>query len=94
MLHDRGGNANGSGGIKGKWLGGLKLKDASTLQVSEQRLEGKEKKLFLNFMLKMLRWLPEKRATAQQLLDDPWLNSPSNDEEDCASLNRPSESDA
>lgn len=93
MLHDRGGNANGSGGIKGKWLGGLKLKDASTLQVSEQRLEGKEKKLFLYFMLKMLRLLPEKRATAQQLLDDPWLNSPSNDE-DCAFLNRPSESDA
>ncbi|KAH7333277.1 kinase-like domain-containing protein [Rhexocercosporidium sp. MPI-PUGE-AT-0058] len=38
-------------------------------------LTGKEKILFLQFMRKMLRWVPEKRMSAFDLLDDPWLNS-------------------
>jgi serine/threonine-protein kinase SRPK3 len=28
---------------------------------------------FLRFMRRMLRWLPEERATARELKDDPWL---------------------
>lgn len=36
-------------------------------------LEGEEKEKFLSFVRKMLQWLPEKRMSAQQLLDDPWL---------------------
>lgn len=34
-----------------------------------------DKELFLNFMKKMLSWLPEDRATTQELKEDPWLNS-------------------
>ncbi|KAL9624942.1 MAG: hypothetical protein Q9160_000989 [Pyrenula sp. 1 TL-2023] len=34
-----------------------------------------DKQLFLNFIKKMLCWLPEERATNQELKEDPWLNS-------------------
>ena len=36
-------------------------------------LEGRDKEEFLNFVLKMLEWLPEKRKSAGELLEDPWL---------------------
>ena len=36
-------------------------------------LEGEDKRLFLNFVRKMLQWLPEDRKTAKELLEDPWL---------------------
>lgn len=32
-----------------------------------------EKGVFLRFMKRMLCWLPEQRATAKELLEDPWL---------------------
>ena len=38
-------------------------------------LSGEDKRLFLRFVGRMLRWLPEDRATAQELLEDPWLSS-------------------
>ncbi|KAL2885260.1 kinase domain protein [Ceratocystis lukuohia] len=34
-----------------------------------------EQRLFINFAKRMLTWLPEERATARELLDDPWLRS-------------------
>ena len=36
---------------------------------------GEEKEEFLRFASRMLQWLPERRATAQELLDDPWMRS-------------------
>ncbi|KAI1154449.1 putative serine/threonine-protein kinase [Nemania diffusa] len=33
-----------------------------------------DKSLFLNFMRRMLCWLPEDRATAKELKEDPWLD--------------------
>lgn len=42
----------------------------------EQKLmviEGDEKRLFLNFISRLLQWLPEDRGTAQELPSDPWL---------------------
>ena len=41
-------------------------------------IEGEEKEQFLRFTSRMLEWLPEKRATAQELLDDPWMRSLAN----------------
>jgi serine/threonine protein kinase len=38
-------------------------------------LEGEDKRLFLDFIRKMLQWLPEDRATARELLEDPWLQA-------------------
>ncbi|KAF2459671.1 kinase domain protein [Lineolata rhizophorae] len=48
---------------------------STSLEALEQRLPGHEKKLFLQFLRSMLKWLPEERRTAKQLLDDPWLGS-------------------
>ena len=36
-------------------------------------LQGEDKRLFIEFASKMLRWLPEERLTAKELYDDPWL---------------------
>ena len=55
-----------------------KLKDLDvpslSLEDSEENLKERNKELFLQFMKSMLRWVPEERKTARQLLDDPWLN--------------------
>ena len=44
-----------------------------SLESQEKRLTGQEKELFLQFIRSMLKWLPEERRTARQLLNDPWL---------------------
>lgn len=31
--------------------------------------------MFLRFVRRMLRWKPEERASAKELLYDPWLNA-------------------
>ena len=49
-------------------------KDIS-LADSVTSLEGEGKRLFFDFMRKMLQWLPEDRKTAKELLNDLWLAS-------------------
>lgn len=46
----------------------------TSLERSEEFLEGKNKEMFLIFMRGMLQWRPEDRKTAKELLEDPWLN--------------------
>jgi len=48
---------------------------SNSLEESEENLTGKEKALFLQFVRKMLRWVPEERISAFDLLNDEWLNS-------------------
>ncbi|RVX73463.1 hypothetical protein B0A52_03105 [Exophiala mesophila] len=36
-------------------------------------MDGEDKRKFLKFVGRMLTWLPEDRATAKDLLSDPWL---------------------
>lgn len=38
-------------------------------------LEGEKKKGFLTLLRSMMKWRPEERKTACQLLDDPWLQT-------------------
>ncbi|KAL1872036.1 hypothetical protein VTK73DRAFT_1704 [Phialemonium thermophilum] len=59
---------------RGGWVAGEKaaVPDVS-LDSLEKRLSGQEKYDFLRFMRSMLRWLPEERITAKDLLEDPWL---------------------
>lgn len=40
---------------------------------SERNLSGRDKKGFLDFVRKMVRWTPESRASTSELLQDPWL---------------------
>jgi len=47
------------------------------LEDSILSLEGEDKRLFLDFIKKMLQWLPEDRGTAKGLLEDPWLQEKS-----------------
>lgn len=58
----------------GNWKPATQVPNLS-LEMSERRLEGKKKSMFLQFIRKMLQWVPEKRHTAKQLLEDPWLRS-------------------
>mgnify|MGYP001589488943 CR=1 FL=1 len=51
----------------------LPLLSSSSLEAAEENLNGKDKELFLNFIKSMLQWEPEKRKTARELLNDPWL---------------------
>lgn len=39
----------------------------------ERNLNGSNKKGILDFVRKIVRWMPESRASACELLQDPWL---------------------
>jgi hypothetical protein len=57
-----------------RWTGKYDIPPVS-LEQSEQNLSDKNKQQFLEFMRSMLRWLPEERKSATELLKDPWVNS-------------------
>ena len=55
----------------GKWPGAAEVPQGN-LEEAEKQLEGEEKKLLLDFV----KWKPEERSSAKDLLDDDiWLNS-------------------
>ncbi|KNG88827.1 protein kinase domain protein [Aspergillus nomiae NRRL 13137] len=56
----------------GSWKGSVKIPEQS-LEGRESRLETNSQALFLRFLRKTLRWLPEERPTAKELLLDEWL---------------------
>jgi hypothetical protein len=57
----------------GEFQAGINVPPHVSLEQLETNLEGPEKKLFLEFMGKMLQWDPQNRQTAKQLLGDEWL---------------------
>ncbi|KAF9446165.1 CMGC/SRPK protein kinase [Macrolepiota fuliginosa MF-IS2] len=57
----------------GNWRGGAVIPKGN-LEDAEKQLQGEEKVLFLNFARRMLKWKPEERSSAGELLSDPWLN--------------------
>ncbi|RMZ87471.1 hypothetical protein DV736_g5300, partial [Chaetothyriales sp. CBS 134916] len=59
---------------QGHWkgAGGVDVPRLS-LEGSEKVLDGDNKERFLKFMRSMLKWLPEERKRASELLKDPWL---------------------
>ena len=57
----------------GNWKGAVEIPEIS-LEDSEEELSGENKALFLDFLRKMLQWVPEKRHTAKQLLNHSWLS--------------------
>lgn len=59
---------------KGNWKEGVAIPETS-FEAAEENLEGEKKALFLDFIRKMLRWVPEERQTAAELLKDSWLTS-------------------
>lgn len=61
--------------MSGNWIAEKHARVPSvSLEDVVTRLEGSSKILFLQFIRSMLKWLPEKRKSAKELLEDPWLN--------------------
>ena len=46
--------------------------------MEKYRIREDEAQAFADFLEPMLAWYPHKRATAQQMLEHPWLNMPAN----------------
>lgn len=44
-----------------------------SLESSIIKIGGQDKRMFLAFVSRMLKWQPEDRSTAKELLSDPWL---------------------
>lgn len=47
-----------------------------SLETLEKRITGEEKEVFLDFIKSMLKWLPEERSTAKELLQHPFMQPP------------------
>jgi hypothetical protein len=45
------------------------------LNFQEEAVSADEREMSLEFAKRMLRWLPEERASAKDLLSDPWLRN-------------------
>ncbi|KAK2807680.1 hypothetical protein FQN51_000117 [Onygenales sp. PD_10] len=58
--------------------GTLKNKDLIpedfTFEGTLSHIGGEEKRRFINFVRRMVKWKPEERSTAKELLSDPWLH--------------------
>lgn len=61
--------------VAGNWKGSIPIPEQS-LEMREQQFSGEDKKLFLNFLRKILRWLPDERPTAEELAYDEFLMQP------------------
>lgn len=63
--------------ISGQWknAGGVAIPSLSLESSITTAFDGERKRLFLEFIKSMLQWLPEKRKTPSELLQDPWLNA-------------------
>ncbi|KAK5107107.1 hypothetical protein LTR62_001855 [Meristemomyces frigidus] len=57
---------------EGNWIGSVAIPNIS-LESVEQRLNGEEKRLFLNYMRKFLQWVPEDRSHPEEMFMDEWL---------------------
>ena len=56
----------------GNWKGSVPIPEQS-LETRELQLSSEDKELFLNFLRKIFRWLPEERPTAEELANDEFL---------------------
>ncbi|KAE8342708.1 hypothetical protein BDV24DRAFT_150294 [Aspergillus arachidicola] len=57
---------------QGNWKGSMPLPEQS-LEIRERQFSGGDKELFLNFLRRIFRWLPEERPTAEDLAYDDFL---------------------
>mmetsp|Transcript_6907 Transcript_6907/g.5146 ORF Transcript_6907/g.5146 Transcript_6907/m.5146 type:complete len:296 (+) Transcript_6907:206-1093(+) len=57
-----------------KRINGLHYWPLTKVLIEKYHFKDEEAQAFEDFLLPMLAWHPEKRATAQQMLNHPWLN--------------------
>lgn len=60
----------------GRWRNEVPIPKSVALEENEDFLEVENRDIFIRFVKGMLQWRPEDRKTAEELLQDPWLNNP------------------
>ncbi|EED13427.1 conserved hypothetical protein [Talaromyces stipitatus ATCC 10500] len=60
---------------QGNWKGNITIPEQS-LEMRFGQYDGEDKEPFLNFLRRILRWLPEERPTAEELTYDDFLMQP------------------
>ncbi|RAH52988.1 kinase-like protein [Aspergillus piperis CBS 112811] len=60
---------------EGNWKGSICIPE-QTFGLRELHFSGEDKVLFLNFLRRIFRWLPEERPTAEELVYDDFLMQP------------------
>lgn len=63
----------------GGWNGEISIPETSLDDFVTAIAPGQEKENFLKFIRKILTWDPEKRETANELIEDEWLMMPDDD---------------
>ncbi|KAF5339096.1 hypothetical protein D9611_011210 [Ephemerocybe angulata] len=58
---------------RGEFQAGIPIPRSIPLTDRETNLEGSDKRMFVEFLDKMLQWDPKNRQTPKQLLQDEWL---------------------
>ncbi|KAK7217472.1 hypothetical protein V2G26_005475 [Clonostachys chloroleuca] len=58
--------------VDGNWIASTPIPEQS-FDMREAQLKGEDHQLLLALVKKFFRWLPEERATAQDLTEDPFL---------------------
>jgi len=61
-----------------KCIKGLSFWPLKKVLMEKYMIKEKEAEAFADFLMPMLEWYPERRATAKQMLDHPWLKLPDN----------------
>jgi serine/threonine-protein kinase SRPK3 len=61
-----------------KRISGLNYWPLKKVLMEKYRIKEEEADALSDFLVPMLEWYPEKRATAQQMLKHPWLNKEAN----------------
>ncbi|KAI1920683.1 hypothetical protein LOZ12_005618 [Ophidiomyces ophidiicola] len=57
---------------QGKWKGPAPIPTHSLEELAD-KIKGEDKEGFLRFLRRILKWLPEERPKANEILYDPWL---------------------
>ncbi|PYI05561.1 kinase-like protein [Aspergillus sclerotiicarbonarius CBS 121057] len=60
---------------EGNWKGSICIPEQS-FEIRELQFSGEDKVLFLNFLRRIFRWLPDERPTAEELAYDEFLMQP------------------
>lgn len=58
-----------------KLMPAMEIPTNFSLENSITKIGGEDKKMFLDFVSRMLKWRPRDRSTAKDLLNDPWLRA-------------------
>lgn len=64
----------GSHSTLGRFLHEQMIPTELSLSNTVQSLDGEDKAQFVDFVKQILKWVPEQRRTAKELLEHPWLD--------------------